>query len=461
MQQEETPKVRRIRQVSVKNLFGIFNHTLPLNMDERTTIIHGPNGFGKTMMLKLLHELFSLNNHLLQTIPFDEFRVDFEDGTSFWVSKSALSAELVEDEQPNTQKIIFNFTTQKPHILHTVLFLKESIPIPLSYLIADLIPSLEPTGTWRHIPTDEKLSSEDIVKRFADQLPPELLGERTNMPAWLLDMRKSVPLRFIETQRLVNSTRPTARIFRHYDEVETEYAVTGDSKHLIDVISKKLAESARLSQSLDRTFPVRLINPTTQQLQVKADDLVNKLKKLEDKRKRLMETGLLDQETGTTFPVGYDQEIESSQKAVLAVYAEDTERKLGIFDELAQKIDLLTTIINNRFLYKTMTIDKEQGLVLTSQIGAKLPLEDLSSGEQHELVLFYELLFRVTPGSLILIDEPELSLHVVWQEQFLKDVQQVAKLTNIDIILATHSPDLINNRRDLVIELEAPKHGGL
>jgi hypothetical protein len=38
-----------------------------------------------------------------------------------------------------------------------------------------------------------------------------------------------------------------------------------------------------------------------------------------------------------------------------------------------------------------------------------------------------ELLFRVTPGSLILIDEPELSLHVVWQEQFLKDVQQITQ----------------------------------
>jgi len=75
MQQEETKKLRRIKQISVKNLFGIFNHTIPLNMDERITIIHGPNGFGKTMMLKLLCSLFSTNNSSLRDIPFEEFKM--------------------------------------------------------------------------------------------------------------------------------------------------------------------------------------------------------------------------------------------------------------------------------------------------------------------------------------------------------------------------------------------------
>jgi predicted ATP-binding protein involved in virulence len=37
----------RIQQISVNGLFGIFDHVIPLNMDERITIIHGPNGFEK------------------------------------------------------------------------------------------------------------------------------------------------------------------------------------------------------------------------------------------------------------------------------------------------------------------------------------------------------------------------------------------------------------------------------
>ncbi len=70
--------------------------------------------------------------------------------------------------------------------------------------------------------------------------------------------------------------------------------------------------------------------------------------------------------------------------------------------------------------------------------------------------MLYELLFKAKPNSLILIDEPELSLHVAWQAQFLKDLQQIAKLVNIDVLMATHSPDIISDRWDLTVELKGP-----
>lgn len=462
MQQEETKKLRRIRQISVTNLFGIFNHTIPLNMADRITIIHGPNGFGKTVMLKLLHALFSQRNLLLQTIPFDEFRVDFEDSTSFWVSKVIQLSEPTEEEHTGEREIVFYATRNLLHPLRWKLPTRAELSTVQLSTIEHHIPSLMRVGpeTWHDNRTGTYLYLEEVIDQFADRLPTELTGERTKMPEWLVELRKSISIRFIETQRLLSSSRSLKR--NAYDRIlQTEYAVITDSRHLVDMIGKKLAESARLSQSLDRTFPARLISPATQHLQVAEDELLSKLKKLEERRSQLMATGLLDKETGAVFPVGSNQEISSNTKAVLAVYVEDTEKKLGIFDELFEKINLLTTIINNRFLYKTMTIDKEKGFVFTSKKGDILPLEDLSSGEQHELVLFYELLFRITPGSLVLIDEPELSLHVVWQEHFLQDIQQVTKLTNTDVILATHSPDIISNRRDLVVELEEPKNGRL
>jgi predicted ATP-binding protein involved in virulence len=452
MLQEDVSKPKRIRQISVANLFGIFNHIIPLKMTERITIIHGPNGFGKTMMLKLLNALFSQSNHFLQTVPFDVFKVDFEDNTSFWISKTSRLLNSTEEKNSSESGIYFHSTGRKAYQLHSKFLLKDA---SLS-LIDRLILPLDRVGpeVWRDITTNELLSLGDVVERFGDRLPADLIDEKTKTPEWLIDIRRSIPIRLIETQRLLSSPPPPKR--KTLSRTTQEYAVTEDSRHLVEVISKKLAESATLSQSLDRTFPVRLISPTTQQLQITEDELRDKLGKLEQKRSRLTDLGLLDKETESTFPIGNNQRIANDTKAVLAIYAEDTERKLGIFNELAQKINLLTTIINNRFLYKTMTIHKEEGIVFTTKNGTILPLENLSSGEQHELVLFYELLFRVTPGSLILIDEPELSLHVVWQEQFLKDLQQVTQLTDIDIILATHSPDIISDRRDLVVELEEP-----
>ena len=50
----------RIVEIKVEELFGSFTHTIPLNVDERITIIHGPNGFGKTAILRLIDGGFEL-----------------------------------------------------------------------------------------------------------------------------------------------------------------------------------------------------------------------------------------------------------------------------------------------------------------------------------------------------------------------------------------------------------------
>lgn len=51
----------RITKIYVRNLFGIFNHTIIIKLDERITIIHGKNGVGKTALLRIINSLFNLN----------------------------------------------------------------------------------------------------------------------------------------------------------------------------------------------------------------------------------------------------------------------------------------------------------------------------------------------------------------------------------------------------------------
>lgn len=66
------------------------------------------------------------------------------------------------------------------------------------------------------------------------------------------------------------------------------------------------------------------------------------------------------------------------------------------------------------------------------------------------------MLFNVSSNSLILIDEPELSLHVEWQEKFLNDLLEITKINGFDTLIATHSPEIINDRWNLTVELEGP-----
>ena len=92
-------------------------------------------------------------------------------------------------------------------------------------------------------------------------------------------------------------------------------------------------------------------------------------------------------------------------------------------------------------------------MVAEDKDGQRLPLDLLSSGEQHELVLHYNLLFRVRPNTAVLIDEPELSLHVGWQKKFLPDLTEIVQLSGFDAVVATHSPFVVGDRDDLMVPL--------
>ncbi len=70
----------------------------------------------------------------------------------------------------------------------------------------------------------------------------------------------------------------------------------------------------------------------------------------------------------------------------------------------------------------------------------------------------YELIFKTEENTLVLIDEPEISLHITWQKEFLNDILRIIDLQKMQVIVATHSPQIINGRWDLVYNLEKAKN---
>ncbi|MFM5980901.1 MAG: excinuclease, partial [Sphaerospermopsis kisseleviana] len=77
----------RIKQISVTELFGIFNHVIPLNTEDRITIIYGLNGIGKTAILKMINGIFNLQFSEFRSIPFKDFQVDIDNGSYLRVNK--------------------------------------------------------------------------------------------------------------------------------------------------------------------------------------------------------------------------------------------------------------------------------------------------------------------------------------------------------------------------------------
>ncbi|HYW20975.1 MAG TPA: AAA family ATPase [Nodularia sp. (in: cyanobacteria)] len=452
----------RVKQIAVSGLFGIFDHVIPLKIDDRITIIHGPNGFGKTAVLRILNGFFNNRYWELRSIPFIKFRVEFDDDTSVEIIKNS-------DDTEHKNNINFNFYPLNSDILKFSLPPLEISPnivdLQLINLLDDFIPGLEriALSKWLHTPTREIISLEEILERFSDLLPFNFKQNFKSQeePEWVDTLKNNIYIRLIETQRLLNivPNRASKSDSRTPSMFST---VSAYSDELAKLMQDKFKEYGTISQSLDRTFPIRVVKQQSSP-DLTHEQLRNQLDKLEATRARLIEFGLLDKDENSETQI-QPQDIDESTKNALSVYVEDVEKKLNVFNDIANKIELLTKIINNKFgySYKNINFSKDKGFVFTTSYnsylsGSKtLSPTDLSSGEQHELVLLYELLFKVQPGSLVLIDEPELSLHVGWQVQFLKDLQEITKLADLDILMATHSPDIIQDRWDLTVELKGP-----
>jgi len=72
----------RVTRVAVQPLFGIFDHSIPLQKIEPVTLIHGPNGFGKTVMLRMVAGCLQGKRNAFEHTPFLEFHLEFDDGTA-------------------------------------------------------------------------------------------------------------------------------------------------------------------------------------------------------------------------------------------------------------------------------------------------------------------------------------------------------------------------------------------
>lgn len=128
-----------------------------------------------------------------------------------------------------------------------------------------------------------------------------------------------------------------------------------------------------------------------------------------------------------------------------------------------EKLSMLREILDSKFCLsgKRTMMEKRGDLVFQNHEGHKVSVDSFSSGEKHIVALFTLLLFSTKKNSLVLIDEPEISLHAAWQHDFLGDIARVAATLNLQVVLATHSTSIINGRWDLTEELKFPRYDGI
>ena len=140
---------------------------------------------------------------------------------------------------------------------------------------------------WLDRRTEEVLQFDDVMQRYGSDLPDEFRVD-DDPPPWLQEIQQSTPVHFIETQRLLRIRSAT----RGRSEQETT-TVNQCARALAVRINDSLATSATLSQTLERSFPTRLISGAGTG-PLNEEDIRSKLKALDQKRSRLVDAGLLE-----------------------------------------------------------------------------------------------------------------------------------------------------------------------
>lgn len=440
----------RLVQFEIERLYDEFNYIIPLDTKSHVTAVIAPNGSGKTLCLRLIYGLFRNDWELFEKTVFNKAIFTFSDGAKITIRKPQIQLEP-EDRDESLPSLLIDFidklgeehTPWNPHRLKR---------IEPEVLIDRYMPFLTRihNDSWRDRRTNEIFKLNEIMGKLTHELPPGIIRKFFhNSPEFISSFLSKITCTLIETQRLfILDDVEDGRYIPGRESRKTQYAISRKASTLKEIISTEMNRYAALSQSLDRTFPSRVISTHDRLPQ---DEIEQQLLVLDKKRKELMDVGILDSERDVSVALP-GEKLEPAISTVLSVYIEDNKKKLDSLDHLYERIALFKKLVDARFGRKDVKISKEKGLdVLYGD--REVPIERLSSGEQHQLVLFFELLFETKKNSLILIDEPEISLHVSWQKKFITDLMSIIELNGFDVVLATHSPQLIGKWSDLVVEL--------
>lgn len=417
-------------KIQFKKLFGRFDYTIELKKDG-LTIITGPNGFGKSTILNCIYQLYKEVDGIAYflNLDFEEVIFSISDNKKFKIVK-------------NSGKLVINDKTD------SIINLKEVKRYLNSYPLYNNINE----NKWINRRTSEVITLDKIIadESLLDSYSEENFFEnRTpNRPISALvrmDLRKFSKelgkVFYIREQRLVSEE------FDRFDESRLKDEIKELPKKFKLLLARNSSEYSSKSNELDSSYPIRLFN--NKEAITSKDEFNQKIELMTEKFQKLNKFDL------SRVQIWRNLEFKEEFAKALKIYFDDFDEKYQIYENFVNQLELFTDIINDKLEFKKIEISREEGIFIEdiNVKGKKLSLSQLSSGEKQEIILFYKLIFETPENTLLLIDEPEISLHIAWQKKFMDDLYKIIKFKNLNVIVATHSPQIINHRWENQIDL--------
>ena len=427
-----------LKQVKIDGLFGVYNYEIVVPDRGDLFILTGPNGYGKTTVLNIIDRLSCNDLLYFKTLPFDRIVAVFDNYTLDIesIDKTENGTEHQEDAVVSEGTLVFTIRNNDGSVIGNFSIPKDSNGS-----------NVESSNDWKLIKDiysyqlDKFVSSRGIIKkdeREAEKLQSlkKVLAAQKKENLLTFLMAEKTPARLIPSQRLYSTSDA--------DNTDNNEAITELSEKLKKALKKCQLHFLERSQDIDSTFISRLMESDKE---INEEDYFGEKEELEKLKNHINEYGL--------YPKFAFPEYNNKKSDILYCYVTETAKKLEAYKPLLNNLDLFSELIRKKgFSNKEFSITESGGLRFTTlgQVST-IPLIKLSSGEKNEIILLYNLIFELHEGEILMIDEPEISLHVEWQLNFLEDIEKIAKTNKIRVIVATHSPQLIGDRWDKCYDL--------
>ncbi len=433
----------KLKAIKIAGLFGMYDYNLQFAGDSQYMILTSPNGYGKTTILNIVNALAKTDLYYFYWLTFRAIELSFVDGTALIVESVNVAPEVdAGSQQPdvpaeNRHEVRFSWIDPSGGQSHFVI--NERL----------INKAFRAIGYYegRHVPGINHFSKEfrEFVRRNPKML--DIMAREQNNNAFFLQV-KSINTVFIEAQRIFNTNVPSEQRNRaNYAERSTSlpnYTIEEVSVRIQQKLKQARYQYLEYTQDKNNQLIYRLLKDDYKALT--REEYLSAGKELLDKAQELREYGLIDD---VDIP-----EYDEKHKEVLSAHIKDMKDKFSLLDDIYGKAKLFSDLIGKKhFTAKTIAFSREKGLLAVDKDHKWVDLSDLSSGEQNVIVMLYYLVFEYNKNKLLLIDEPEISLHVAWQYQYIEELEEILKLNNGQAIIATHSPQIIGERWDKCIDL--------
>lgn len=372
---------------------GVYQRKLNRDLN----VFYGLNGSGKTSLLRILDSAMSGDADILRIVPFESaevtiFSIHYKREFVRTISKSEILGEPPTGEGKG----------QRP-------------PIP-TVTIEEAVE----TGHQLRLPSSEKEIRWKVEPSEPDTFKTQWI--HTYLPTWRLypDYDLYAPLLREKPGDTMEREYNWDRFFaRSLEEIWSGY-----SNQLLSEIQK-----------------------------IQADGLASILKGILTPVKRAKRSPQIDPQVAFTRVSAFLERqgspgILGDAEVFKSRYSDDAQfRKIvqdinaieGNIEESRISRNRLEQLIRDMFSGNKQVVFKDTGIAVETDKGQDIGLASLSSGEKQALWIFIGTL--LAEECALLIDEPEISMHIDWQEKLLSGMQQLNP--NAQIIVATHSPGIM------------------